>query len=214
MATHGGTQPAAGPAVLAGLLRVLRERALLSQEQLAHRAGLSVRTIVSLESGRIRRPRGDSVRLLADALDLSGSDRAALIAAARGEPVTVASHALAVPRAPAPAQLPADVVEFTGRRAELEELDAVLARAGDRPAAVIAAIAGTAGVGKTALAVHWATRVAGRFPDGQLFVDLQGYGSGAPVSPLQALAQLLQGLGRPRRRGGVGPAAPFLGRSG
>jgi tetratricopeptide (TPR) repeat protein/transcriptional regulator with XRE-family HTH domain len=174
---------------------MLRERALLSQEQLAGRAGLSVRTIVGLESGRIGRPRGESVRLLADALDLSGPDRAALIAAARGEPATVASHASAVPRAPAPAQLPADLVEFTGRRAELEELDTVLARTGDRPAAVIMAIAGTAGVGKTALAVRWAHRVAGRFPDGQLFLNLHGYGPGAPMSPLQALAQLLQGLG-------------------
>jgi tetratricopeptide (TPR) repeat protein/transcriptional regulator with XRE-family HTH domain len=196
MATHGGTQPPAGPAALAGLLRTLRERTLLSQEQLAERAGLSVRTIVGLESGRTRRPRGESVRMLADALGLSGPDRAALAAAARSEPVTVASHASAVPHAPTPAQLPADVVEFTGRRAELEELDQVLAGASQRPAAVvISAIAGTAGVGKTALAIHWAHRVTDLFPDGQLFVNLHGYAPGAPVSPLQALAQLLQGLG-------------------
>jgi tetratricopeptide (TPR) repeat protein/transcriptional regulator with XRE-family HTH domain len=188
MASDGDTEPPADPATLAGLLRVLREQALLSQEQLAERAGLSVRTIVGLESGRVRRPRGDSVRLLADALDLSGPDRVALVAAARSGQVRAAAPS------PAPAQLPADLVEFTGRRAELEELDAILAGAGGRPA-VILAIAGTAGVGKTALAVHWAHRVADRFPDGQLFVNLQGYASGAPVSLLKALAQLLQGLG-------------------
>jgi transcriptional regulator with XRE-family HTH domain len=66
-----------------GLLRGHRERALLSQEQLAERAGLSVRTIRELEAGRVRRPRGTSVRLLAQALGLRGSLRQAFEAAAR-----------------------------------------------------------------------------------------------------------------------------------
>ena len=189
------TEPPGGPAPLAGLLRVLRERALLSQEQLAERAGLSVRTVVGLESGRVRRPQGDSVRLLADALGLTGSERVALVAAARSGPGSAAAHARTPAHSPVPAQLPADLVEFTGRRAELDALDAILGRDGERPAAVVLAIAGAAGVGKTALAVRWAHRVADRFPDGQLFVNLQGYGPGATVSPLQALAQLLQGLG-------------------
>jgi transcriptional regulator with XRE-family HTH domain len=66
-----------------GLLRAYRERALLSQEQLAERAGLSARTIRELEAGRVRRPRGSSVRLLAQALGLRGSLRQAFEAAAR-----------------------------------------------------------------------------------------------------------------------------------
>jgi DNA-binding SARP family transcriptional activator len=73
-----------------------------------------------------------------------------------------------------PAQLPADVSAFAGRAGELGRLDRVLM---DRPAngtVVISAIAGTAGVGKTALAVHWAHRVRARFPDGQLHVNLRG----------------------------------------
>jgi DNA-binding SARP family transcriptional activator/DNA-binding XRE family transcriptional regulator len=69
----------------------------------------------------------------------------------------------------APAQLPLDVRGFTGRDGELARLDAILGDAADHPtAAVISAVSGTAGVGKTALAVHWAHRVRDRFPDGQL----------------------------------------------
>jgi transcriptional regulator with XRE-family HTH domain len=69
-----------------GLLRACRERALLSQEQLAERAGLSARTIRELEAGRVRRPRGTSVRLLAQALGLQGSLRQTFAAAARTHP--------------------------------------------------------------------------------------------------------------------------------
>jgi DNA-binding XRE family transcriptional regulator len=75
---------AVGPAAsFGGLLRACRERALLSQEQLAERAGLSARTIRELEAGRVRRPRGATVRLLAQALALRGSLRQAFVAAAR-----------------------------------------------------------------------------------------------------------------------------------
>jgi DNA-binding XRE family transcriptional regulator len=75
---------AVGPAAgFGGLLRACRERALLSQEQLAERAGLSARTIRELEAGRVRRPRGATVRLLAHALGLQGSLHQAFVAAAR-----------------------------------------------------------------------------------------------------------------------------------
>jgi DNA-binding SARP family transcriptional activator/tetratricopeptide (TPR) repeat protein len=106
------------------------------------------------------------------------------------------ARAAAAPALPKPAQLPPDVPGFTGRREELDELDELLAKAVRQPTAmVISALAGTAGVGKTALAVHWAHRVADRYPDGQLYLDLRGYDPEQPMPPADALAALLDGLG-------------------
>jgi DNA-binding SARP family transcriptional activator/tetratricopeptide (TPR) repeat protein len=105
-------------------------------------------------------------------------------------------------RLPRPAQLPSAVRAFTGRDRELAHLDAVLSeingssRSG--PATVvISAVSGTAGVGKTALAVWWAHRVADRFPDGQLYVNLRGYDLDQPMTAADALAGFLVGLGVP-----------------
>lgn len=91
-----------------------------------------------------------------------------------------------------PAQLPVDVRGFVGREAELAELDGLPSA---RSPVVISAVAGTAGVGKTALAVRWAHRVRDRFPDGQLYVDLRGYGPDEPVPAAEALAGFLRALG-------------------
>ncbi|GAB3869693.1 hypothetical protein GCM10029964_002450 [Kibdelosporangium lantanae] len=89
-----------------------------------------------------------------------------------------------------PAQLPPAPVGFTGRGTELEWLDAVLAEdVGD--ATPVAVLSGLAGVGKTALATVWAHRVAARFPDGQLFVDLRG------LDPGDVLTRFLVTLGVP-----------------
>jgi DNA-binding SARP family transcriptional activator/tetratricopeptide (TPR) repeat protein len=98
-----------------------------------------------------------------------------------------------------PRQLPAAVAHFAGRAAELAELTALLDRsAGQAPGAlVISAIGGTAGVGKTALALHWAHHVAGRFPDGQMYVNLRGYDPDQPVTAADALARFLRALGVP-----------------
>ncbi|MBB5895606.1 AfsR/SARP family transcriptional regulator [Kutzneria kofuensis] len=94
---------------------------------------------------------------------------------------------LAGTTAPVPRQLPAAPAWFTGRRRELAELD----RAG-----AISVIAGTAGIGKTSLALHWAYQRLDRFPDGQLFVNLHGFAPGGePVSPAGAIGALLDGLG-------------------
>jgi DNA-binding SARP family transcriptional activator/Tfp pilus assembly protein PilF len=95
-----------------------------------------------------------------------------------------------------PRQLPPDTAGFTGREGELACLDGWLAETAGQPsAAVISAVSGTAGVGKTALAVRWAHRAAGRFPDGQLYVDLRGYDPDQPMTAAAALARVLAGLG-------------------
>jgi len=98
---------------------------------------------------------------------------------------------------PTPRGLPADVVGFIGRRAELASLDRLVAAdEGDGATAMrIAVVSGTAGVGKTALAVHWAHRVADRFPDGQLFADLRGYDPDRPLVASDVLAIFLRALG-------------------
>jgi DNA-binding SARP family transcriptional activator/Tfp pilus assembly protein PilF len=98
-----------------------------------------------------------------------------------------------------PRQLPAPVGHFTGRARELGALTALLDQPGQTAQAtvVISAIGGMAGVGKTALALHWAHRVAGEFPDGQLYVNLRGYDPGQPVPPGDALAGFLSALGVP-----------------
>src|SRR6266508_2746787 len=95
-----------------------------------------------------------------------------------------------------PAQLPTVAAHFTGRDEHLLELDGLLA-AGERGAPAIGAIAGTAGVGKTALAIYWGHRVRHRFPDGQLYVNLRGFDPGPTVRPVEALAQFLRALGVP-----------------
>jgi DNA-binding SARP family transcriptional activator/Tfp pilus assembly protein PilF len=95
-----------------------------------------------------------------------------------------------------PRQLPAPVAYFVGRAAELTALTALLDQsAGPAGAVMIAAIGGTAGVGKTALAVCWAHQVASRFPDGQLYANLRGYDPGQPASAADVLAAFLRALG-------------------
>ena len=97
-----------------------------------------------------------------------------------------------------PRQLPAAVACFTGREAELAALTSLLGPAhGAAAAVVISAIDGTAGVGKTALAVQWAHQVAKRFPDGQLYVNLRGYDPGLPVTAGDALGRFLRAMGIP-----------------
>jgi tetratricopeptide (TPR) repeat protein len=101
-----------------------------------------------------------------------------------------------LPTGPAvPRQLPADVYGFAGRQVELAALDRLLLDVSLGGPVVISALSGTAGVGKTSLAVRWAHRVAGHFPDGQLYLDLRGYDPDQPVAPASALANLLRGLG-------------------
>jgi tetratricopeptide (TPR) repeat protein len=101
-------------------------------------------------------------------------------------------------QAPAPAQLPPDTADFTGRRAQVGLLCGLLGAqpvAGRPGAVVISAVAGMGGIGKTALAVHVAHRLRNRFPDGQLCVSLQGVTD--PLHPAEVLARFLRDLGVP-----------------
>lgn len=93
-----------------------------------------------------------------------------------------------------PHQLPADINHFTGRTDDLGLLTQQVNMDTDHTTA-IAAIEGTAGVGKTALAIHFAHRVAGSLPGGQLYINLRGYGPGDLMTPYAALAVLLSALG-------------------
>lgn len=163
-------------------------------------SGLDVRTIRDIERGRTSRPRRSSADLLAHALSRDELSWDAVRAQLRGaigpsgDPAVAADPDGAVPR-----QLPGGVRHFTGRADELARLTELADQAGqERPGAVvISAIGGTAGVGKTALAVRWAHQAASRFPDGQLYVDLRGYGPGRPVRAADALAAFLRALGVP-----------------
>ena len=170
------------PVAFASLLRKLRRKARLTQEELAGAAGVSVRAVSNLERGAVTTPQKDTVRLLADALGLIGSVRAEFEAAADRP---AAGGVVAATRT-----LPRDIASFTGRRQELEQLAKAAAGAGG--VVSIHAIGGMAGVGKTAFAVHAAHRLADRFPGGQIFLPLHGHTPGRqPVDPEDALASLL-----------------------
>jgi transcriptional regulator with XRE-family HTH domain/tetratricopeptide (TPR) repeat protein len=163
-------------------LRRRRLLAGLTQEELAGKSGLSVRTISDIERGRIERPRRDTLRRIAAAFGAPARPGRAPGAAAHWRPVS---------------QMPADLADFTGRRAEVERLTGLLAAAADGEAlgaVVVSAVAGAGGIGKSALAVHAAHQIASRFPDGQMYLNLRGSGS-HPVAPGDALARFLRDLG-------------------
>jgi tetratricopeptide (TPR) repeat protein len=190
---------------LGDFIRHRRQAAGLTQEELGECCGLSVRAISDIERGRTVRPFRRSLDRLSGALGLAEPAlkdlvRASLASSGRvggtapvpaGQPGSPGHGGPVVPR-----QLPVAVRHFAGRADELKALDQLLDESADVPGmAMIVAICGTAGVGKTALAVHWGHRVADRFPDGQLYVDLRGFcPSGASVSASSALRSLLAAL--------------------
>ena len=105
------------------------------------------------------------------------------------------------PGMPVPQQLPRDIRAFTGRTEHLEALDEILGP--DAPVLeplAIASITGPPGAGKTALAVHWAHRVRARFPDGQFYVNLRGFGPGPALAAADVLARFVSALDVPRDR--------------
>ncbi|MDQ4094314.1 MAG: NB-ARC domain-containing protein, partial [Actinomycetota bacterium] len=141
----------------------------------------------------------------AEALEVYHRTRGALVEQLGLEPgnelqrlehaILIGDPVLEAPTTPAitPAQLPADISDFTGRKVQLATV-AHLAAAADRRAAVLVAITGKAGVGKTTLAVHAAHQLRMHYPDGQLFVDLRGV-QARPLAPADVLARFLRSLG-------------------
>jgi DNA-binding SARP family transcriptional activator/tetratricopeptide (TPR) repeat protein len=100
-----------------------------------------------------------------------------------------------------PQQLPPDIDCFAGRRDQLAALDGLIAGGSGMPSATVCVITGTAGVGKTTLAVRWARRAAVHFPDGQLHANLQGYGpSKEATEPTNVLRGFLDAFNVPLER--------------
>ncbi|MER7764693.1 helix-turn-helix domain-containing protein [Streptomyces sp. NPDC097619] len=192
------------------LLHGLRMRAGLSQEELAHTSGVSVRALSDMERGRSRGPQRRTVRALAEALGLDAAgarelEHIASLGRPRPTPAAeVAPPPAAVPYAGAPAEpapveapdlLPRAPRGFHGRAPEL----AALSRAATGEAPVCLVI-GPAGVGKTALVLHWAHRGhAGAF-DGRLYADLRGFGDTGEPALLEVLREFLSALGVPQHR--------------
>jgi transcriptional regulator with XRE-family HTH domain len=198
VSAHPGADPGS-------LLRIWRERALMTQEELAERAGLNVRTVRRFEGGRgEHRPQSTSIRKLVDALDLTPAERTTFVnalgdtgrrAARETRANAIRVHAIEAPSpGVVPKQLPAAPPLFTGRARELAEIE----KMADPTALSIILVDGMPGIGKTALALEAAHRLVGHYPDGQIYLDLHGYARDAhPVEPAEALDRVLWSLGVP-----------------
>ena len=127
-----------------------------------------------------------------------------------GTPRTEAAEASQPPAiAAVPRQLPAVARHFAGRTAQLDALDGLLRQVGRTGGeVVVSAISGTVGIGKTALALHWAHRNVARFPDGQLYVNLRGFDASAtPMEPATVVRRFLDALATPVERIPADPEA-------
>jgi hypothetical protein len=191
---------------LALVLRTLRRRearrregAELTYRHLAGRAGWSHAVVAAYLTGKTLPPT-DRFDTLIQLLGATRAEQGALATARdrveeRRRTVTRSTrpeHGLPVPR-----QLPADVPGFVGRATELAAMSRLVEAARRSPTVVIVAITGTAGVGKTALAIHGAHQIKHRFPHGQLYADLHGFGPERPASPERILDGYLTALGVP-----------------
>lgn len=210
------------PSTQHDLLAQLRRRAGLTQEELAERAGLAVRSVSNIERSAVEKPRVSTLRAIGAGLGLDDARLGELLdfyrrrwadRAADGNrngpvrPIAPAPLPSAAPTMPAtgvpgtpfpageaPAQLPAPPSTFSGRTAELAELD-VLTSSDDGHRCTV--LDGAAGVGKTALVLAWAHERHGAFPDGQLYADLRGSAHGQPPSAEHVASRFLTDLGIP-----------------
>jgi predicted ATPase/DNA-binding XRE family transcriptional regulator len=148
------------------LLKRFRLSAGLTQEVLAERAGISHKAVGELERDPARRPRLDTVTLVADALGLNREERARLLAAARPESAPLAALSLA------PGGLPRPLTSLIGREGVGNAVAELLHRAAHGDGSRLLTLTGPGGVGKTRLAIAAAERAADAFTDGVVFVDL------------------------------------------
>jgi DNA-binding SARP family transcriptional activator len=142
-------------------------------------------------------------RVLAEELgiDPSPSLRELETAILRHDPALDApTRVTIVATAPVPAQLPLATRAFAPRARELAQLDVMLADSGGTQSMPVTVVSGTAGAGKTTLAVHWAHQVRRSFPDGQLYINLRGFDSVAMVDPTAVLRRFLDAYGVPVHR--------------
>jgi transcriptional regulator with XRE-family HTH domain len=173
------------------LLREQRVLSGLTQEELAERSGLSVRAIRNLEIGRTERPQQQSVELLATALGLDELARADLLRAARRRGVIPPTRTWQPGWHGGTCELPPDVPDLTGRELVAPAVTRLLT---EGPAPRLALVNGGPGVGKTAFVVHVAHRLRERFPDGQVYVDLDRP-EGGEMPPHAVLGRVLRSLG-------------------
>jgi DNA-binding SARP family transcriptional activator/tetratricopeptide (TPR) repeat protein len=139
--------------------------------------------------------------LAADATYDGHPDQASGSARPRPQAAGTGPRASAEPVLPLPAQLPLDAQGFSGRHDELRTLHEMLPTARAAETVPVAVISGTAGVGKTALAIRFGHQVAKHFPDGQLYINLRGRDPGRPpMEPIEALGVLLVSFGMPPHR--------------
>ena len=167
------------------MLRSHRLRSSLTQDELATLAGIGVRTVRDLERGRVARPQRTTAELLADALRLTASDRAAFLAAARGPASPPPAPA---PPPPAPRFVPLPpAAELIGRDAEIDDLAPLLTTplpAGPRGVTLV----GLAGVGKTALALMLSHRIGAAHPGGVAGVVVtEGFSAGEILGAIAAV---------------------------
>ena len=168
------------PGAFGEVLRQLRTSATFSQEALAERAGLSLRGISDLERGVRRTPHLSTVRLLADALELSPADRKKLLAAARPGGLPETEHAAFDRYVP----LPIPLTALLGREQELADLSALVRHADGR----LVTLTGAGGTGKTRLALEVGAQLRCMFRDGVIFVDLSPLRDAQLVLPTIAAA--------------------------
>jgi tetratricopeptide (TPR) repeat protein len=186
---------------IAAFVRALRAVKLSagdpSLEMLRRRTGVPTSTLSdAFNPQRRRMPSLDLVRAIVRACGAEASQTALWEKAwcSVRERIDNESPAMPVGREWVPRQLPPDVRGFIGRADAIAALEDLPSGA---PATVIT---GTAGVGKTALAVHWAYRISDSYPDGQLYLDLRGHAGTPAIPPTEALSLLLQALDVPGER--------------
>lgn len=209
---QGGSAPLASPLHYLGhRLRTLRRAQGLSLRELAGRARVDPDQIRGIEQAE------PVARSVVEACDHALAARGELVELHR----MITESAALPPRdgiddassersdrdaVPIPRQLPAAIRDFTGRAVDLSALDALSPTDATGPAisqpetVVICAIDGSAGIGKTTLAVYWANRVRDRFPDGTLYANLRGYGPGQAATAHEVLDAFLRALGTPPAR--------------